>query len=69
MAHLFDPPCLQDEAAYVAALDELEDVMLADPGSPADHRFDELLILIEDYEARRDGYDLARMKRVLAAAG
>ncbi len=69
MAHLFDPPRLQDEAAYVAALDELEDLMLAEPGSLTDHRFDELRVLIEDYEARRGGYDLARMKRALPATG
>jgi antitoxin component HigA of HigAB toxin-antitoxin module len=53
MTHLFDPPCLQDEAAYSAALDELEDLMLAEPGSPAGHRFDELAALIKDYEACR----------------
>ncbi len=68
MSHLFDPPCLADEAAYVAALDELEDLMLADPGTPGGRRFDELVVLIEEYEARRDGYDLARMKRALAGS-
>ena len=30
---------------------------------------DELAHLIEDYETRRDGYDLERMKRALAADG
>jgi HTH-type transcriptional regulator/antitoxin HigA len=69
MSHLFDPPSLRDEAAYVAALDELEDLMLADPGTPAGRRFDELVVLIEEYEARRDGYDLARMRRALAGTG
>ena len=39
---------------------------MAEPGAPGGHRFDELVMLIEDYEARRDGYDLARMKRALA---
>jgi hypothetical protein len=66
MPHLFDPPTLPDHAAYVAALDELEDLMLADPGTPGGRRFDELVVLIEEYEARRDGYDLARMRRALA---
>ena len=66
MSHLLDPPTLPDQAAYAAALDELEDLMLADPGTPADRRFDELVVLIEEYEARRDGYDLARMRRALA---
>ncbi|MCC7327987.1 MAG: hypothetical protein IT521_14425 [Burkholderiales bacterium] len=55
MTHLFNPACLADEAAYAAALDELDDLMMADPGTPSGHRFDELVVLIEDYEARRDG--------------
>lgn len=66
MSHLLDPPTLADQAAYAAALDELEDLMLADPGTPGGRRFDELVVLIEEYEARRDGYDLARMRRALA---
>ncbi len=66
MSHLLDPRCLRDEAAYTAALDELDDLMAADPGTPAGNRFDELVVLIEEYEARRDGYDLARMRRMLA---
>jgi hypothetical protein len=66
MSHLLDPSCLCNDAAYVAALDELEDLMLADPDTPGGRRFDELVVLIEEYEARRDGYDLARMKRALA---
>ena len=69
MAHLFDPSQIRDDAQYCAALDELEDLMLADPGTPAGRRFDELAHLIEDYETRRDGYDLERMKRALAADG
>lgn len=66
MSHLLDPACLCDDAAYAAALDELEDLMLAEPGTAGGRRFDELVVLIEEYEARRDGYDLARMKRALA---
>ena len=31
-------------------------------------RFDELVDLIEEYEAQRDGYDLRRMKQLLATA-
>jgi len=69
VSHLLDPPCLRDEASYVAALDELEDLMLADPGTPGGRRFDELVVLIEEYEARRDGYDLARVRRALAGSG
>jgi HTH-type transcriptional regulator/antitoxin HigA len=67
MAHLLDPSHLQNDAQYRTALDELEDLMLADPGTPGGRRFDELVILIEEFEARRDGYDLARMKQALAA--
>lgn len=61
-----DPARLHDEAAYVSALEELDDLMLAEPDTPAGHRFEELSVLIEEYEARRDGYDLARMRRALA---
>jgi HTH-type transcriptional regulator/antitoxin HigA len=68
MPHLLDPKALADEAAYAAALDELDDLMLADADTPAGRRFDELVLLIEEYEARRDGYDLARMRRVLAGS-
>lgn len=68
MSHLLDPACLANETAYVAALDELEDLMLADPGTPGGRRFDELITLIEEYEAHRDGYDLRRMRHLLASA-
>jgi hypothetical protein len=66
MPHLLDPPAIADEAQYAKALAELEELMLADPGTPAGRRFDELVVLIEEYEARRDGYDLAGMRRMLA---
>ncbi len=65
VAHLLDPSRIGDEAQYCAALDELEDLMLADPGTPGGQRFDELVRLIEQYEARRDGYDLERVQRAL----
>ena len=52
MPHLFDPPHLDTEAAYYAALDELDQLMSIDPDTPAGHRFDELLELIDDYESR-----------------
>jgi hypothetical protein len=64
---MLDPSQLHDESQYCAALDELEDLMLADPGTPAGRRFDELVRQIEDYEVRRDGYDLERTKQALAA--
>ena len=62
------PLACADDAAYAAALDELDDLMLAEPGTPGGRRFDELTVLIEEYEARRDGYDLARMRRALAGS-
>jgi antitoxin component HigA of HigAB toxin-antitoxin module len=52
MPHLLDPPHLDNEAAYLAALDELEDLMAIDPDTPSGRRFDELVDLIEEYEAR-----------------
>jgi HTH-type transcriptional regulator/antitoxin HigA len=69
MTHVLDPSQIRDDTQYCAALDELEDLMLADPGTPAGRRFDELVRLIEDYEVRRDGYDLERMRQALAADG
>lgn len=65
MPALPDPPALADEAAYAAALDELDDLMFALPGTPGSRRFDDLVALIEEYEARRDGYDLARLRQLL----
>ena len=67
MTHVLDPSQIRDDTQYYAALDELEDLMLADPGTPGGRRFDELVRLIEDYEVRRDGYDLDRMRQALAA--
>ncbi len=52
MSHLLDPSRLDSETAYGAALDELESLLLSDPDTPAGRRFDELVALIEDYEAR-----------------
>jgi len=67
MAHMRDPLQLRDNLQYCAALDELYDLLFADPGTPAGLRCDELVRLIEDYEVRRDGHDDDRMKRELAA--
>ena len=55
MPHVLDPPRLDSEAAYLAALDELEQLMATDPDTPAGRRFDELVDLIDDYEARAAG--------------
>jgi antitoxin component HigA of HigAB toxin-antitoxin module len=61
MAHLLDPSRLASEVAYGAALDELEALMLSDPDTPAGRRFDELVALIEDYEARHWPAEVPRM--------
>ena len=55
MPHVLDPQHLDSEAAYLAALDELEQLMATDPDTPAGRRFDELVDLIDDYEARAAG--------------
>ena len=43
MAHPFDPGTISTERDYVAALNELDDLMLCDPDTPAARRFDELV--------------------------
>ena len=52
MPHLLDPDHIANDRAYSAALAELEELMLCDPDTPAGRRFDELIGLIEDFEAR-----------------
>ena len=52
MAHLLDPASLTSEAQYRAALDELDALLAADPDTPAGARFDELVTLIEAWEAQ-----------------
>ena len=52
MPHLLDPQRLDNEAAYLAALDDLEVLMATVPDTPAGRRFDELIELIEEYETR-----------------
>lgn len=47
---------LRDEQEYFAALDELDNLVLAPPGTPPGRRFDELVLLIDEYQARRSGY-------------
>jgi HTH-type transcriptional regulator/antitoxin HigA len=53
MPHLLDPPRIETESAYLAAIDELEALMATDPDTPTGRRLDELVALIEDYETRR----------------
>lgn len=60
---------LRDEQEYLAALDELDDLVLAPPGTPPGRRFDELVLLIDEYEARRSGYLLLPRGRRQALPG
>lgn len=67
MSHLLDPREIDDSAAYLAARRELDDLLAGEPLDTAGTRASELATLIEDYEARCDGYPLAQMRRLLAA--
>ena len=53
MPHLLDPKRIDNQATYLAALDELDALMAEEPDTCAGHRIDELFALIEDYELRR----------------
>ena len=71
MSHLLDPHALHTDAEYRAALAELEQLLLCDPGTPAGHRLDELVALIEAYEVRGRQVELAadaELRRVWARA-
>jgi hypothetical protein len=65
MAHLLDPKAIPDDTSYAAAQEELDRLVQADPHTPGGRRCEELTLLIEEYEARRDGYDLARLRALL----
>lgn len=69
MAHCLDPHQLASDHAYAVARRELDDLLQGEPLDPGGTRVAELASLIEDYEARRDGYDLAHVKRLLAGSG
>ncbi|MEO8508588.1 MAG: hypothetical protein ABI593_13255 [Betaproteobacteria bacterium] len=49
-------------------MDELVVHMFSQAGTPPGCRFDELVLLIEDYEARRNGYRVLVRKPSAAAA-
>jgi antitoxin component HigA of HigAB toxin-antitoxin module len=59
----FQAAPLADEQAYAKALDELEDLFLAESGTPEARRFDVLVDLIEQYEARQRVYLLGTRHR------
>lgn len=64
MSHVLDPGRLRGNGDYAAALDELEDLMLSDQDTPAGRRFDELVALIEEYEAHSWPAELPRVREV-----
>jgi HTH-type transcriptional regulator/antitoxin HigA len=66
MSHVLDPSLLATERDYLAALDELESLLLADCDTPAGRRFDELVGLIEDYEERNWPAELPRAREAHA---
>ena len=47
---------IRDEHDYAVALDELDGLVLSEPGTPPGRRFDELVQLIDEYACRRSGY-------------
>lgn len=65
MSHVLDPHEIADDRALAAARRELDDLLRGEPLDPGGARVSELSGLIEDYEARRAGYDLAHVKRLL----
>lgn len=50
MCHVLDPKAITTYREYQAALHELDELMLADPDTPAGRRFVELVALIDAYE-------------------
>jgi antitoxin component HigA of HigAB toxin-antitoxin module len=54
---------LANDRDYAMALDELEDLFLSEAGTPEATRFDELVRLIEQYEADQHVYLLGERRR------
>ena len=54
MCHVLDPKTITTYREYSAALAELDSLMLSDPDTPAGHRFEELVALIDAYELSRE---------------
>jgi len=51
-----DAVALSDEHAYAAAIEELDSLAFSEAGTPPARRFEELVQLIEEFDARRHGY-------------
>ncbi|CAG0956394.1 hypothetical protein BURK1_00475 [Burkholderiales bacterium] len=54
MCHALDPKSITTYREYITALNELDELMLCDPDTPAGQRFDELVALIDAYEQSRE---------------
>lgn len=54
---------IANDREYALALDELEDLFLSEAGTPEARRFDELVELIEQYEADQHVYLLGARRR------
>ena len=54
MCHVLDPKAITTYKEYQAALNELDELMLSDPDTPAGRRFGELVALIDAYELSRE---------------
>ena len=54
MCHVLDPKAITTYREYQAALHELDELMLADPDTPAGRRFGELVALLDAYELSRE---------------
>ena len=66
MCHLLDPKAIRNEKEHIAALKELDDLMLSDPDTPAGRRFEELVTLIDAYELSREPTILRPVARATA---
>ena len=66
MSHCLDPILLRDYADYEAALNELEELFLSDPDTPAGRRFDELIALVEEFDRRSDAEHMLPYGRAAA---
>ena len=51
MAHVLDPKRLSSNREYCAALDERQALCETDDDAPSGWRFDELTLLIQEYES------------------
>ena len=68
MCHVLDPKAITTYKEYLAALSELDELMLADPDTPSGRRFGELVALIDAYELSREPTLIRAPSRVAVEA-